>query len=153
MSAVKATVRPKRTEHKTNALMIAGGSTLDAEDCELLLRALDALDRVLQAELANKQDAAAGNTRSRILIVRAKVCAMESIRTEQREAADRREQIKDGIQEALGRLHKTNALLIATQFSANHECEFDVGDAIAAIIERVKQHIQALDRLCLEASR
>ena len=39
----------------------------------------------------------------------------------------------------MGRQHKTNALLIATQFSANHECRFD---AMAAIIERIEQHIR-----------
>lgn len=59
------------------------------------------------------------------------------------------EKIKTGLDEELGRLHKTNAVLIATQFAANHECEFDVSDAIAVIIERVDQHIEALDRLCL----
>lgn len=63
------------------------------------------------------------------------------------------EPIKDGIDTELGRLHKTNALLIATQFAVNHECEFDASDAIAAIIERVDQHIETLDRLCLEASQ
>lgn len=63
---------------------------------------------------------------------------------------ERCEHIKDGIETELGRIHKTNALLIATQFAANHECEFDVSDAVAAIIERVEQHIERLDRLCLE---
>jgi hypothetical protein len=48
---------------------------------------------------------------------------------------------------------KTNALLIATQFAANHECEFDASDAVAAIIVRVEQTITTLDRLCLEASQ
>ena len=46
-----------------------------------------------------------------------------------------------------------NALQIATQFAANHECEFDASDAVAAIIVRVEQTIQTLDRLCLEASQ
>jgi hypothetical protein len=63
---------------------------------------------------------------------------------------ERCEQIKDSIGTELGRIYKTNALLIATQFAANHECEFDVSDAVAAIIERVDQHIETLDRLCLE---
>jgi hypothetical protein len=63
---------------------------------------------------------------------------------------ERCERITAGISAELGRLHKTNALLIATQFAANHECEFDVSDAIAAINERVEQHIETLDRLCLE---
>lgn len=77
MSRPKATVRPKRTEQSKHALTIAGGSTLDKEDCELILRALDVLDRLMQTELANKQDAAAGETRSRILIVRAKLLTMQ----------------------------------------------------------------------------
>jgi hypothetical protein len=75
------------------------------------------------------------------------------IRAEQRKATERCEQIKAGVSEELGRLHKTNALLIATQFAANHECEFDASDAMAAIIERVDQHIETLDRLCLEVSQ
>lgn len=61
-----------------NSITIAEGSALNSNDCELILRALDVLDRLMQAELANKkQDAAAGETRSRILIVRAKVHAMQ----------------------------------------------------------------------------
>ena len=62
------------------------------------------------------------------------------------------DQIRAGIDAELGRLHKTHALLIATQFAANHEAEFDVSDAIAAIIERVEQTIAALDLLELEAA-
>ena len=62
----------------SNALTMAEGSALSAKDCELILRALDALDRDMQTELANKgQDAAAGETRSRLLIVRAKLNAMQ----------------------------------------------------------------------------
>nr|WP_298718758.1 hypothetical protein [uncultured Steroidobacter sp.] len=68
------------------------------------------------------------------------------------EASKRCEQIKAGIGEELGQLHKTNALLIATQFAANHEADFDVSDAIAVIVERVEQTIAALDLLTVEAS-
>jgi hypothetical protein len=75
------------------------------------------------------------------------------IRTKQGKASERCDQIKTGIAAELGRLHKTNALLIATQFAANHDCEFDASEAMAAIIERVDQHIQTLDALCLEASQ
>ena len=74
------------------------------------------------------------------------------IRTEQSEAAERLGRINAGIKAELSQLHKTNALLIATQFAANHECEFDASDAVAAIIVRVEQTITTLDRLCLEAS-
>jgi hypothetical protein len=45
----------------------------------------------------------------------------------------------------IGQLHKTLALLIAVQFASNHEAEFDVSDAIAAIIVRVEQTLTALD--------
>lgn len=72
-------------------------------------------------------------------------------RTEQSEASHRCEQIKVGLGAELGQLHKTNALLIATQFAANHEAEFDVSDAIAVIIERIEQTIATLDLLALEA--
>ena len=59
------------------------------------------------------------------------------------------EQIKKRIEKELGGLLKTNQLLIAIQFAADHECEFDVSDAIAAINERVERHIETLDRLCV----
>lgn len=50
------------------------------------------------------------------------------------------------------RSDQSRALLIATQFAANHEAEFDVSDALSAIIERVEQHIATLDLLALEAA-
>lgn len=59
------------------------------------------------------------------------------------------EQIKKRIEKELGGLLKTNQLLTAIQFAADHECEFDVSNAIAAINERVERHIETLDRLCM----
>jgi len=41
-------------------------------------------------------------------------------------------------------LHKTHALLIAVQFAANHEADFDVSDALAVIRDRVEQSIARL---------
>ena len=73
-------------------------------------------------------------------------------RTEHDKARERLKTLKDAVSVEIGHLHKTNALLIATQFAANHECEFDASDAVAAIILRVEQTITALDRLCLEAA-
>ena len=73
-------------------------------------------------------------------------------RTEHDKARERLEMLKDAVSAEIGQLHKTNALLIATQFAANHECEFDASDAVAAIIVRVEQTIETLDRLCLEAA-
>ena len=74
-------------------------------------------------------------------------------RTEHDKARERLEMLKDAVSVEIGQLHKTNALLIATQFAANHDCEFDASDAVAAIIVRVEQTITTLDRLCLEASQ
>lgn len=69
-------------------------------------------------------------------------------------AAERCERLKAGVESELGRLHKTNALLICTQYTANYgDVKVDISDAIAAIIERVERHIKTLDRLCTEASR
>lgn len=51
-----------------------------------------------------------------------------------------------------GQLHKTNALLIALQFALNHECEFDVSDALAVVIELVEQTPATWDLLTLEAA-
>ena len=74
-------------------------------------------------------------------------------RTEHDKAPERLETLKHAVSVEIGQLHKTNALLIATQFAANHGCEFDASDAVAAIIVRVEQTITTLDRLCLEASQ
>ena len=52
-------------------------------------------------------------------------------RTKQDKARERLEMLKDAVSVEIGQLHKTNALLIATQFAANHECEFDASDAVA----------------------
>ena len=58
----------------SNSFTLAEGPALTARDFELLWRALDALDREMQNVLENSgQDAAASETRSRILIVRAKL--------------------------------------------------------------------------------
>jgi hypothetical protein len=65
-------------------------------------------------------------------------------------ARKRLETLMDAVSDEIDQLHKTNALLIATQFATNHECEFDASDA--AIIVRVEQTIETLDRFCLEAS-
>lgn len=79
----------------------------------------------------------------------ARKATVRTICTQQSKASVHCEQIKAGIDAELGRLHKIHALLIATQFAANHDCEFD---AMAAIIERVEQHIETLDGRCLEAA-
>jgi len=74
-------------------------------------------------------------------------------RTEHDEACARLEVLKDAVEEELGRLHKTNALLICAQYTANYDdTEVDISDAIAAIIERVERHIETLDGLCLKAA-
>jgi hypothetical protein len=78
--------------------------------------------------------------------------AVRPVHAEQSEASKRCEQIKSGINAELGQLHKTNALLIAAQFASNHECVFDVSDALAVVIERVEQTIATLDLLTLEAA-
>jgi hypothetical protein len=57
----------------------------------------------------------------------------------------------DAVCDEIGQLHKTNALLIATQFAADHECEFDASDAVAAVV-RAQQTITTLDRVCLKAA-
>ena len=75
------------------------------------------------------------------------------VRPERTDDNGARNRLKAGVEAEIGQLHKTCALLIATQFAANHECEFDASDAVAAIIVRVEQTITTLDRLCLEASQ
>lgn len=59
--------------------------------------------------------------------------------------------LKAGIGVEIGRLHRLNALLIAAQFAANHEAEFDVSDVISVAVEQVEQTLAALNLLELEA--
>lgn len=66
-------------------------------------------------------------------------------RTKQSKAAERCEKIKSCVEDEIGRLHKTHALLIAVQFAANHDCELDVSDALAVIRDRVEESIERLD--------
>ena len=57
-----------------------------------------------------------------------------------------RGQLKESVDVEIGQLNKTHALLIAVQFAANHDCEFDVSDALAIIRDRVEESIERLDR-------
>jgi hypothetical protein len=68
-------------------------------------------------------------------------------RPKQRKPSKLSENVRASIEAELHRMKKTNALLTATQFAAGQAAEFDVSDAVAAIVERVDQHIEALDRL------
>ena len=54
---------------------------------------------------------------------------------------------KSHIADEIRRLQKTRSLLIAVQFAANHEAEFDVGDALAVIVALVHESIAGLDRV------
>lgn len=47
----------------------------------------------------------------------------------------------------LRRLQKTHALLVAVQFAANHDAEFDVSDALAVIVALIDDSLAGLDRL------
>jgi hypothetical protein len=51
------------------------------------------------------------------------------------------------IADEIRRLQKTQAVLIAVQFAANHEAEFDVSDALAVIVTLVDNSLAGLDRL------
>jgi len=57
-----------------------------------------------------------------------------------------RKLLGEAIGDEIRRLHKTHALLIAIQFAANHEAEFDVSDALAVIVALVHESIAGLDR-------
>lgn len=62
-----------------------------------------------------------------------------------------RSPFKEAVNVELGQLHKTHALLIAVQFASNHDCEFDVADALAVIRDRVEESITRLDRAGTDA--
>lgn len=59
----------------------------------------------------------------------------------------RRKELKEAFTDEVRRLQKAQALLIATQFAAIHEVEFDASDAMAAILTMVEQALLGLDRL------
>lgn len=58
-----------------------------------------------------------------------------------------RNELKGLFTDEIRRLQKAKALLIAVQFAANHEAEFDVSDALAAILPLIEQCLKGLDRL------
>lgn len=47
----------------------------------------------------------------------------------------------------LERKQKTQAVLIAVQFAANHKVEFDVSDALAVVLVLMTESLAGLDRL------
>ena len=57
--------------------------------------------------------------------------------------ADRERDVANEIR----RLQKTQAVLIAVQFAANHDAEFDVSDALAVIVALIDDSLAGLDRL------
>lgn len=57
---------------------------------------------------------------------------------------------KSDVTDCIRRLQKINALMIAVQYAANHDAEFDVSDAMAAIIMIIEHMLTELD--ALEAS-
>lgn len=60
-------------------------------------------------------------------------------------AARKRLRLAIGLE--IGRLRKTHALLVAVQFAANHEAEFDVSDALAVVVALIGESLAGLDRL------
>lgn len=57
---------------------------------------------------------------------------------------------KQAVSVEIGQLHKTHALLIAVQFASNHDCEFDMADALAVIRDRVAESIERLDQAIVD---
>jgi hypothetical protein len=44
-------------------------------------------------------------------------------------------------------LQKTRAVLVAVQFAANHDADFDVSDALAVVVALLDESLADLDRL------
>jgi hypothetical protein len=57
------------------------------------------------------------------------------------------DRLQPSIADQIRRLQKTQALLIAVQFAANHEAEFDVSDALAVVVTLINDSLAGLDRL------
>jgi hypothetical protein len=133
-----------------NALSIAPDPALNAADRELILRALDTLDHAMQAELANKgQDAAVGETRSRILIVRTKLNGMQvaPMSGPPKKATRARPTPPTTVNDEMRRLQKLLAVLVCIQAAAEEGTDFDVGDALAVVVALVDETLRGLDRL------
>jgi hypothetical protein len=54
---------------------------------------------------------------------------------------------RSDLNDCMRHLQKTRALLVAVQFAANHEAEFDVSDALAVIVAVVDDALDDLDLL------
>lgn len=58
-----------------------------------------------------------------------------------------RKRLRLAISGEIRHLQKTHAVLIAIQFAANHEAEFDVSDALAIVVALLSESLTSLDRL------
>jgi hypothetical protein len=54
---------------------------------------------------------------------------------------------KPTLSEEIRDLQKTHALLVAVQFAAIQDCDFDASDALAVIRDRVEESLDRLDRI------
>lgn len=68
------------------------------------------------------------------------------------EECGRLRRLKASVSVEITRMHETKALLIAVQFAAEHDCEFVVSDALAAILSRLYVNVTNLDQQVTEAA-
>lgn len=68
------------------------------------------------------------------------------------EQCRRLRQLRDSVSGEIAGMHKTKALLIAVQFAAEHDSEFVVSDALAAILSRMDVHMANLDQRVTQAA-
>lgn len=129
------------------SLTIAESATLGPADSDLLMRALDVLDRDMQVELSGTQDAAAGHTRSRILITRAKLLRMQGghVVSDRHKARPKRAQIDQ--QAMLRELQKALAVTRCIRFAAEYDehDEVDLADALAGLLVLMEEMASLLD--------
>lgn len=179
----KAQARPERTEpneaheqlkadvkdesgrphlQSGNAFMIAGEPTLDTGDRELLLRALDLLDRHASDGLANKQQPELIAMRSRILLVRAK---LQQQAAHEGTAATQLQTLKNDIARAVKQLNvayedlgQVDAFMFVCMQALQTKSGDDVCPCVSAVLsvaydklvldvnQNIREAIEALDQ-------
>lgn len=70
-----------------------------------------------------------------------------TVRPENTQKERRLNQLKAAVAAEINLPHKRRAQLIAIQFAANGDCEFDVSNALVAILVMIEQSLAGLDQL------
>lgn len=156
-------------------------NTFDAQDFIILNLALFKLSQQADAEIATARQQQNNTKLLAMLIMRAQIAITHSKivrckeaqpkstenRTAENETPDdelpdddppdddppepTERKVKAGISSVIRRVNKFEALLFAVHFATNYDAEFDVSDALLAILEMVEAALIELDQLEMAA--